>query len=170
MLMIDIETLSTKPGPIIIQLGWAYADATKIAASGFVNVKPGSCHVLGGDMNLSTIEWWITKGGAKAYKTTMKNRQAISVALDELDSVFKTYHPTTVWGNAPTFDLSALRFYYTKLKRTPPWAYLDERCYRTERAEHGHRVQAPAKKGAHNGEADARWQLEHLLRIQKALA
>lgn len=167
MLMIDIETLSNRPGPVIIQIGWAYKTpkGRKIVDSGCVNVDPVTCRALGGGLTLSTIEWWITKGGAKAYKTTLKKRRTIEQALTELDGVFKKYKPSTVWGNSPSFDMSAIRFYCSALKRDVPWAFRAERDYRTLRELYGHNVDAPKATTSHNGEADARWQLEYLTSI-----
>jgi len=169
MLMIDIETLSNRPGPVIVQIGWAYAPSLSagITGSGCINVDPVTCRALGGGITLSTIEWWITKGGAKAYKTTLKNRQTIEQALTVLDVVFKKHKPSTVWGNSPSFDMAALRFYYSKLKRDVPWAFRAERDYRTLRELYGRTSDMPKTTTTHNGEADARWQLEHLIGIME---
>ncbi len=172
MLMIDIETLSNRPGPVIVQIGWAYKTpkGRKIVDSGCINVDPVTCRALGGGITLSTIEWWITKGGAKAYKTTLKKRRTIEQALTEMDAVFKKCKPSTVWGNSPSFDLDALRFYYSALKRDVPWVFRNERDYRTLRELYGHTSDMPKTTIAHNGEADARWQLEHLIGIMEFIS
>ncbi|KKN48557.1 hypothetical protein LCGC14_0651440, partial [marine sediment metagenome] len=67
----------------------------------------------------------------------------------------------------PSFDMAALRFYYSKLKRDVPWAFRAERDYRTLRELYGRTSDMPKTTTTHNGEADARWQLEHLIGIME---
>ncbi len=162
MLMIDIETLGLPPTPIIIQVGWAFGTNIETGIkSGQVNVEPESCAELGGDCTLSTVEWWITKGGAEAYETTLADRTTMVGALRTIDEVCRHFKPETVWGNSPTMDLSALRFYYAALGMKCPWEYWQERDYRTARQLLD--FQTCEVTTAHNGQADAVAQLESLI-------
>lgn len=172
MFMIDVETLGTDHGKVIVQIGWAHArNVWGGIETGGVNVDPDSCIKEGGKMDVDTVEWWILHGGAEAYGSTMPNRVGIQSALLRLQGAILKFSPKTIWVSAPTFDFTGLKFYYDALGMSMPWSFRQERCFRTFREEiPGALDRQPSDAGlAHNAKDDAEFQLEWLLNIKREM-
>jgi hypothetical protein len=57
-----------------------------------------------------------------------------------------------LWGNGADFDNALLACAYKAAALIPPWAYVNNRCFRTMRKEHA--VVEPLKLGVHHNALD----------------
>jgi exodeoxyribonuclease VIII len=69
-----------------------------------------------------------------------------------------------LWGNGASFDNAILANAYAALKMEQPWAFWNDRCYRTIKAMHPKQKQQHLGTH-HNALDDAISQAEHLIAI-----
>lgn len=131
--MIDLETLGTKPGAAIKQIGWALFNEElqePVILSGLIHLDLQNCLDCGLVTDASTIEWWLEQG-KEARDSMTKPGIKLSKALDELDTVWRIVGASQVWAKPPGFDIAILDVAYRKLGRTAPWPHNKVRCMRT---------------------------------------
>lgn len=132
--MIDLETLGTRPDAAIIQIGAVQFEPRSggkvLNGSGFkryVAVQDGA-----GSIDHSTIAWWLQeKSAAKMGKALETQALPLLVALQELDAWVNWADVGGVWSNGAAFDQPVLASAYGKLGRNTPWHYRASRCVRT---------------------------------------
>lgn len=134
-IMLDLETFGVDAGDIIWSIGAARFDpySTDIIDSFEVHVDPVQALKLGFNVNMDTILWWMSDDRDDARREMMSHKDTwldIGAALMEFQEWFGTESLPT-WGNGATMDNALLRTYYQKLGLTAPWAFWDDRCYRT---------------------------------------
>jgi len=134
-LMLDIETLGTAPGCVILSVAAVpfYKSDGKIAESHFhMNVDIESCLDAGLKIDPNTLHWWIQK--SSLFLELQKDTYELKGVLLSLDRFIK-YHckdDVRVWGKGPSFDSAILRDAYDRFKLSLPWKYSKERCVRTD--------------------------------------
>ncbi len=171
--MIDLETLGTMPGSIILSIGAVPFDSTGVSYNTFYTEinTPSSRQFL--ISQKSTLEWWEKQtaqnhllqrcdiGGTSA-------RTAFSSLLSFLGE--NCTDDLKVWGNGASFDEPILATALERFGIQVPWKYYNSRCYRTLKAlgaEKG--VQEPKNMYQHNALSDAAHQADHAVRIAQAL-
>lgn len=132
-LMIDIETLSTRPDAAIVAIGAVAFDKTGISDTFEIHMAPETwC----GHIDPDTVAWWMTqsqeaqKATFGAAKELQKNHLA---AVLSLQTFINKHKPEEVWANDPSFDIVILREWWTRAE-SPfrfPISYKIERSYRT---------------------------------------
>lgn len=149
--MIDIETLGTRPGSVILSIGAVAFDPFNGAVfqsgdpwyeSFYTQVSPRSCQNHGLTIDPETEQWWHRQspeardaalgkgvsrnaGGGRTGKPTLKE------ALAALDSWWRTLDPKFIWAHGPGFDLPLLEAAYRAIGWREPWRYDAARCTRT---------------------------------------
>lgn len=172
--MVDLETFGTTPRAVVLSIGIVAFDVREMEITGTHHVILERTHQisrLGRDINPSTIEWW-NRQGAEARKlldVPSSERVPLEDALVEV-SGFLT-GTQGVWGNGAAFDNVILASLYDDLGLEHPWAFWQDRCFRTLKHIAGnHGVPKPPFRGVpHNALDDAIHQFEHLREIAKAL-
>jgi hypothetical protein len=182
--MLDLETLGTAPGSVIISIGavafspdmeekeWRRFSAEPIGVA--------TCKAVGLTTDLATIEWWKQQTPeARAIVDAAEAGGAACVHIVEalhgftgwLSSLPHTYGPDGVpdrvnmWGNGSDFDNVLLGVAYAKAAVAQPWRYGSGRCFRTMRKAFP-TVPAPEFTGVkHNALADAIFQTRWLQAI-----
>lgn len=158
-IMLDLETLGTKPGCKILSISAVTFCAAKRHYLD-IFVKPDSQPLLATDAK--TYQWWQGQD-ADLVKFTFENEYAVPLAqalymFTEWYKALGAKGPE-IWGNGATFDAPVLRAAYEYLGIEVPWNFRDERCYRTLKAEFGSMVELPAFTGKlHRGLHDATYQ------------
>ena len=169
-IMVDLETFSTSPNAVVVQLAAVKFDPFSEHLGDIFNVPidPESGHQLGLHMDMNTVLWWMTQSDdARKRITSPVNRR---VQLKEALRSFQQWLPkeSKVWGNGAAFDLPILESAYRAVGIPTPWKHWDERCYRTLKA------MAPelkmVREGVHHDALDdAKSQARHLQAIIKHL-
>ena len=85
-IMIDIETLANTSNSIITQIGAVVFNrySGKIIDKFKINVDAQSCEDLGMEMNVDTVEWWMSQSQEARDSVLKKPRIMIQDALKDL--------------------------------------------------------------------------------------
>ena len=162
-IMIDLETMSTKPNAAIVAIGAVEFSKEGLGREFYVTVTLSSNEEYGRHVSASTIMWWLEQSN-EARKELTNAKVGLQEAL-ELFSVFvRSVKPTGVWGNGAGFDNVVLREAYSAVftENSEPWPFYADRCYRTIRNLTDHRaVKFDGEK--HNALSDAKHQAKIML-------
>lgn len=141
-LMIDLETLSTVPGGIILSIGAVLFTADGVSDRTFytnINVTNSESHGFLTDAD--TLKWWEAQSDeAKSAVLSAFTMESPTVreALDEFGMFIKQnvedVKQLQVWSYGANFDISFLEVYFARLDRKVPWHYRNARCHRTLKA------------------------------------
>lgn len=126
--MIDIETLGTTPGSVVLSIGAVVFDRF----TGEIGEEFYRCMGLNaltvGEINADTCKWWSMQSEeAKAALFAGKD-DPLTVAKELQNFIRET---DKVWGNGSTFDISLLDAWYRNLGLTAPWKFWNARDVRT---------------------------------------
>ena len=165
-LMIDLETLSTRPTAFVTQIGWVLYDFDKreTLIHGTYGVHAdGQEHA---HICPSTLKWWSEQSKQAQDAVFGDTYPTIHPThlFDHLQGIIQLYDPL-VWAAPAMFDLPIL----TNLFHVKPWSYSNERCFRTVRAilDPDYRL-APSFEGTpHNAADDAANQIAYLVALQE---
>lgn len=168
-IMLDLETMGNGPQAAIIAIGAVAFDESGISSEFYTQVSLASSMRAGGVVDASTVTWWLQQD-ADARSAFKDNEKApeIRAALLAFARWFDSVDGRQVWGNGAAFDNTILGAAYRAHDCPQPWAFWNDRCYRTFRALH---CEVPfERKGVrHNAVDDARSQAEHLIANAKAM-
>jgi hypothetical protein len=134
--MLDLETLGTTPGSVILSIGAAAFDLYK----GFQG-RTFHAHLvlqtqldIGMSVSGPTIQWWLGQEEmARHAQTTAKRIQPFE-ALDALGLWLKSTRVRDdegIWAHGLNFDLPIIEALYFRLNIAPPWSYRAGRDTRT---------------------------------------
>lgn len=156
-LMIDIETLGTAPGSVILSIGAVTfnAEAGTLGAEFYSAIDPRSAVDAGLRMDISTLKWWMTQSD-DARSAVFAGNQPLDCALREFSDFTREVDASRVWAKPPSFDLVLLEAAFKACRLHVPWHYRSLRDVRTLLDFTGTR---PTYVGtAHNALDDARSQ------------
>jgi hypothetical protein len=143
--MLDIETLGTRPGSAILSIA---AVAFDFDAGMAVNYPAGDASVgefmvtidlksnieANMHLNASTALWWMKQEDA-LVNWVAAPKVALSLALDSFSKYIEllTVEGTEVfvWGNSNRFDMGLMEAAYQALDKKIPWKFRNERDVRT---------------------------------------
>lgn len=132
--MVDLETLGTVPGCVILSIGAVYFDKTGLGDEFYTVVSTAHCVELGLKECPNTRAWW--------DRQNMEARTVIAAAAapdaptlrDALASFAAYLKRTTnvkVWGNGADFDNPILACAHDAAQMKQSWIAWNGRCYRT---------------------------------------
>ena len=158
--MIDEETLGTRPGDVILSLGACTWDdeSGRFGDDRFhVVISLEASLRLGLKTEKSTIDWWRRqKPEAQAVLfdalvSTVTPEQACHDFAEWLDTVCDA-RTVQVWGNGASFDNVLLDALYRAAGVDRPWGDFNDRCFRT--LKDGYRDLQPKREGVHHNALD----------------
>lgn len=183
--MLDTETLGNKPTAAIVQLGAVkFSIARGIIDQFLVNIDPKDS-VIYGDMDASTVLWWIRQNKEAQNSVFNENleRTSLAQALGMFtafvknnstqksrtyigsDQASESLPPVTqVWAHA-SFDFPVLRHAMDAFNYVLPWDYWQVRDLRTLEEIGGITRPSRDKSVHHNALDDAKWQAEFAISI-----
>jgi hypothetical protein len=151
-IVIDIETLGTRPGCEVIEIGACAVDNrtgaivanfSRRVASNYTFAQLHRRDVMGrvSDDMKDTVEWWLADKDREDVLSkimsggTQRPKQAPEMILCEFavwcDALVCNATEARFWGNGPTFDLAILSRAFDTYRITCPWHHTWERCVRT---------------------------------------
>lgn len=154
--MVDLETLGTKPGSVIISIGAVMfdADTKRLGPEFYVEINQKSSETYGLTTDQATVDWWNLQG-SKSRRVLANTSGRLGADLDdaldmftgwlcdeqaaEWNSLYNGLVPppkdllakVKVWGNGSDFDNVMLLEAYRAIGTDLPWMFYNNRCYRT---------------------------------------
>lgn len=176
-IMLDLETLGTRPGCAILSIGAVFFSSTHEEWKGptfYAPVNRLSCVAVGLDEDPDTVAWWRGQGSEARAVLAAADLGATPGLKDVLASFSRWVAENAlskdvqVWGNGADFDNPILSAAYMAVQLKQPWGPYSGRCYRTLKALHP--KEKLVRSGTHhNALDDAVSQAEHAVRMLKAL-
>lgn len=172
-LMIDIETLGTRPDAATVQIAARFfnQDGTK-GPHISLRIEPDER----ASFSLSTISWWCTHDGAATARPIVFNPRAVrmtekSACLLINEFIEKESDPQTVriWGNGANFDPVIIESMYHRNNIAVPWKFWNIRCLRTLRALFP-QIARSKPTTAHDALSDADAQIDSVIAVNKLLS
>jgi len=161
--MLDLETLGTSPGSVIVAIGAVKFGEGKIISEFYERVNAESCAKLGLKIDAATVMWWMGQNDEARKEITKPGGELADVLSDFYSWVFGP-DVVEMWGNGANFDNVLLSDAFAAAKIPRPWKYSNDRCYRTVKNLHPE-VQMDRNGTHHNALDDARSQAMHLMEI-----
>lgn len=170
--MIDLETLGTIPGSVILSIGAvrAYGAGTLPAADKFFCTIGLESSIWAGLMPSSTtVGWWKGQDTAALARLTREPHfPRLKDALENFTGWLSGSPGAWLWGDSAAFDLGLLAAAYRAVGLDVPWGYRQECDYRTLRQARPD-IKKPYNALAHDSLADAETQLKHLFELLPAI-
>lgn len=164
MVMIDLETLSTKHNACIGSIGAVKFDDDKIISSFKVNIDAKSCKDVGLHISKDTVNWWGTQS-KEARDAWMTDPRSIHDALALFEEWYGTRSMWT-WGYGANFDIVIMESAFEAIGGKEPWKYTDVCCLRTITNITGQRI-SRTEGTHHDALVDARNQAIFLQKFLK---
>lgn len=141
--MVDLETLSTRPGGVILIIGAIKFKRNEIWNENidkkdlekfdtfYKRITIDSCIEKGMIVDSETLKWWNKQDNVIKYEALNNpDRIPIKQALQEFSNWFGNDR-TLIWGNGSSFDCGILGEAYKRCDMTIPWKFWLERDLRT---------------------------------------
>lgn len=130
-IMLDLETLGTKPGSVIVAIGAVKFGEGTIHDRFYERVDAQSCVTLGLKMDVFTVRWWM-KQSEEARTELLQPGTHLSKALLRFSEwIGLDWQDVEIWGNGSDFDNPMLAAAYDAAGVNTPWKFWNNRCYRT---------------------------------------
>ncbi|MEZ5386464.1 MAG: 3'-5' exonuclease [Prosthecobacter sp.] len=169
-IMVDLETLGTAPGSVILSIGAVQFGNGGITGRFTRHIHPASCQRAGLTCDAETALWWMTQSDPARTALVQGQKEALQLEQALLDFMewlvpAGELRNRRIWGNGASFDCALLSAAYRACNINLPWRYSGERCYRTIKALHPD-VAEDQREGTHHcALADAEHQARHLMKL-----
>jgi hypothetical protein len=166
--MMDLETLGTEPGCIVLSIGAVMFDPDLgLGADFYAAIEKEDCERYGLKFSPRTDQWW-ERQSSDAKKAAFTGGTTLRSALAAFDRFYIDNAGTHLWGHGASFDAPVLQAAYRALGWEEPWQYNATRCTRTLYELAG--VEPDRSKGTHhNALDDARNQAEAAIAAMRLL-
>ena len=179
--MLDIETLATVPGAVILSIAAVEFDIEtgKTGREFFWKIDLKDSMANGFFIDPDTLLWWLEQD-PEVLKQNIKPdglTKPLKMVMEDIVHTFRYSldKDIQVWGNSNRFDLGILIPYVQKVTNTPIWKYSKERDVRTLVSLNpdikGEVVVQAKEDGAdlHNPIVDCKVQIEYCTKIYNSL-
>lgn len=169
--MVDNETLAVTADAVIISIGAVKFDieTDRIDPEGFYrSISIESNLVFHRRISEDTLMWWMKQ--APAAQAVFHEAKS---SLEDVLVEFKDWlgpKRNAMWSNGADFDLPMLAHAYSQIGVALPWAFWDNRCFRSLKNLPGAKdIRLPAPGVKHNALSDALQQAQSAQLIYKTL-
>ena len=154
-IMLDLETLGTRPGCVILTLGAVKFDPYSLQEPGpgiYFRVDVDEQTALGREVQEDTLNWWISQADDIREEALGESER---VSLDTLYRDLNRFlvGANNIWAQGPLFDFAILENLYRQMGWPTPWQYWQIRDSRTLFGVHGD-PRVKGKAGLHNALED----------------
>lgn len=168
--MLDLETLGTSAGCIILSIGAITFNENTVTNNKFYTViDKDSCVDLGLRSDVSTRLWWSEQTSeAKQIFNSATKTNIIKAIQHFAGWMIHNFNKdeTLIYANGASFDFAILVEAFRRVGLERPWHFWNERCFRTIKSIFP--IEPPKRSGtAHNALDDAVYQAEWLIEIVK---
>ena len=140
-IMIDLETLGTRPGSVILTIGAVRVDPTGKQADQYSpseildhafyrRIKRDSCVALGLTDHADTLAWWGKQSPETQHEAfDAEPRYAIAKVMHDFAAwCGEKFH---AWSHGASFDIALCEDIFHRLNICPPWNFWNIRDTRT---------------------------------------
>lgn len=167
--MLDLETMGTRPGSVIVSVGAIEFDpqSARLGRTFYQTCSIASAVDVGLAMDPQTVTWWLQQNDDA--------RGELIKAKGDLKSVLIAFKQwlgnadVRLWGNGSDFDNALLAEAYRIIGEPIPWKFWNNRCYRTMKSLFPN-VKLEREGTHHNALDDAIYQAKHLQLIMRGVA
>lgn len=169
--MLDLETLGTRPDCVVLTLGAIKFDPFSTAEPGpgiYFRLDIENQLALGRTVDDSTIEWWAQQDPRVREEAMGESGERIDVAKLKYELNKFLVGVDYIWAQGPAFDIVILEDLYRSQGWGFPWHFWQIRDSRTLFGVHGD----PREKGrdqAHNALMDCYYQAIGVQKIYNSL-
>ena len=107
-LMVDIETLGSRPGAAIVSIGAVVFTAERVISEFECNVSSVAAQAEGLKFDAATILWWLRQSSAAVEATFTPRAMSTFDALTDLANYATDERVVDYWSHGATFDLVLL--------------------------------------------------------------
>ena len=129
--MIDIETLGTKPGAVILSIGAVMFGPAGLGATFYAPVSLTSCTDVGLSIDASTVAWWMRQSDAARAAAFAPGAAPVTEVLIRFAAWLNGRGAEHPWCHGATFDVPLLCAAYEACHLVVPWWYASVRDTRT---------------------------------------
>ncbi|WP_448216258.1 3'-5' exonuclease [Endozoicomonas sp. 2B-B] len=135
-LMVDIEAAGKSSSAALVSIGAVFFDpwTGNIGASFYQPIKLSSSQYFGGEIDASTVEWWMKQSDAARAVFNDEQRESLKHALINFKGFIEQHSEqgeVHVWGNGPSYDNAILSTAFNKTWIKQPWSFSKDTCVRT---------------------------------------
>ena len=174
-IMLDLETLGTRPGCVILTLGAVKFNPYDIQSEPgpglYLRIDADEQISLGREVQEDTLQWWMSQSeDVREEAIGEGDRVSLETMYKELNRFLVVAN--SIWAQGPLFDFAILENVYRQMGWPTPWQYWQIRDSRTLFGVHGD-PRVKGKVGLHNAledcvsQASAVQQVFHNLNITK---
>ena len=135
-IMVDLETLGTKPGSVIVSIGAVAFDPmsniVRTDAAFYTTMQIQPQLDKGMTVDGSTLSWWMQQSddARKRLATTEAGLGPVAV-LTQFNEWYISLRGEAIWGHRLNFDIPLLESLYRAMSMKWPWKYSQGRDTRT---------------------------------------
>lgn len=163
--MVDIETLDTRPSAAILSIAAVRfdLDTGQLGPTFHKYVDVDSNMQHGRTVSGATILWWLSQPDEARHRIA-------GAAAEPLQDVLKDFsifieEGDLIWGNGAGFDNVILEDAYRAVGLNAPWRFWSNMCYRTLKSMFRNAPKPQFEGVAHDALDDAKFQARHLVSI-----
>lgn len=172
-IMLDLETLGTSPGAAILAVGAVKFTGYQLFSEFYQRIDLQSSVEAGFTLEAQTVMWWLRQPDGPRLEI-LKQGDPVELVLKSfqkwLFGLLGEYPESEIemWGNGAAFDNVLLSTAFRNCKLEQPWAFWNDRCYRTVKNLF---PEIPLLRNGthHNALDDARDQAMHLMTMLPSL-
>jgi hypothetical protein len=167
--MVDIETLGTRSGSVVVSIGAVQFSDAGFGASFYRSIDVFDSLMHGLVIDPETVEWW-RKQSPETRGAVMAEPHRLRDALHAF-ARFIDRGPSwcDLWAKGPDFDLVLMEAAYEAAGMKKPWAYRNARDVRTLLALVPDIGQTQINPAKHNALRDAEYQADQVIRAYERL-
>lgn len=129
-LMLDLETLGTSPGCVVLSIGAVQFTRDGISGEFHTHIDLESSFEAGLVMEPRTVMWWLDQSKEAQNAFLQAETFPLVDALSALIDTFK-WKDLRVWANGASFDFPILKAAFQAADLEPPWRFYNEMDYRS---------------------------------------
>lgn len=155
-IMVDLETLGTRPGSVIVSIGACRVTKGEPADPFYCVIDVGSSKEAGFTVDEDTQRWWDRQSIEARSIFSDPNAVTAVKGLSDFADYLRQFGSASVqlWGNGSDFDNVLLIAAYNILGSPAPWKFYNNRCFRTMKQMFGDGLQFPERQGTHHNALD----------------
>ena len=170
--MVDIETLGSAPGSVILSVGAVWFGDEGIGSEFYRTIDIFDSLLRGLTIEPETVEWWQAQGDrARAVAQDRSAMRDLGEALYDFARFIDQRAPAEsyIWAKGPDFDLVLLQAAYKAAGTRIPWKYRNARDVRTLLGLAPVEVATEAGGVKHHALDDARYQAAQVIAAYQKL-
>lgn len=148
-LMIDFETLDTKPTSVVLSLGLVLFNKYNILASNYFEFEIAGQIENKRTMSADTIMWWLNQTNGRKFTPPAEHYSTtLGKIIYWIETVYQSHGKAeNIWANDPDFDCAILE---DLIPLSIPYKYYHKRSLRTFVQYVGNNVKVPRTEGQHH--------------------